>query len=397
MPTILWGSALLHGAASPASPLNGQEHGKQRGKTNQWRDDDMRSAPKPARLAIAIFFLAICMTGARTAFTAPLAENLPHKVVIDSDPGTDDALAILLAVYSPELDVKGISIVAGNVTADMGFDDALRVLSLVNRCDIPVAKGAEHPLLQRLVTGTYWNGANGLGGAETPPSKCQGDRRFGPDLIIDLVHKYPNELTIIPIGPLTNIALAVRKDPSIVPLVKGVVLMGGSISGGNVNGAAEYNIYQDPEAASIVFNAGWPITMVGLDVTEKAAIVPGDANRLDQNAGPVSKFAATVARYQISIGEAGGAGAVHDALAVGAVVDPTLIRTKFLRVDVETGGEFARGETVANRFGTVEKNVPSGDHWDTVGLTKIQPNVHVAVEVDGRRFIDLLVTRLSNK
>jgi purine nucleosidase len=357
----------------------------------------MRSAPKPARLAIAIFFLAICMTGARTAFTAPLAENLPHKVVIDSDPGTDDALAILLAVYSPELDVKGISIVAGNVTADMGFDDALRVLSLVNRCDIPVAKGAEHPLLQRLVTGTYWNGANGLGGAETPPSKCQGDRRFGPDLIIDLVHKYPNELTIIPIGPLTNIALAVRKDPSIVPLVKGVVLMGGSISGGNVNGAAEYNIYQDPEAASIVFNAGWPITMVGLDVTEKAAIVPGDANRLDQNAGPVSKFAATVARYQISIGEAGGAGAVHDALAVGAVVDPTLIRIKFLRVDVETGGEFARGETVANRFGTVEKNVPSGDHWDTVGLTKIQPNVHVAVEVDGRRFIDLLVTRLSNK
>jgi inosine-uridine nucleoside N-ribohydrolase len=267
----------------------------------------------------------------------------------------------------------------------------------VNRCDIPVAKGAEHPLLQRLVTGTYWNGANGLGGAETPASKCQGDHRFGPDLIIDLVHKYPNELTIIPIGPLTNVALAVRKDPSIVPLVKGVVLMGGSISGGNVNGAAEYNIYQDPEAASIVFNAGWPITMVGLDVTEKAAILPADAKKLDEKAGPVSRFAAAVARYQISIGEAAGGGAVHDALAVGAVVDPTLLQTKFLRVDVETGGEFARGETVANRFGTVEKNVPAGDHWDTVGLTKIQPNVHVGVDVDGRRFIDMLVTRLSNK
>ncbi len=347
-----------------------------------------------AILTFSVVFLTA--SGARDASAAP-ADESSQKVLIDSDPGTDDALAILLAVYSPELDVKGISIVAGNVTADMGYDDALRVLSLVNRCDIPVAKGAEHPLLQRLVTGTYWNGANGLGGAETPPSKCQGDHRFGPDLIIDLVHKYPNELTIIPIGPLTNVALAVRKDPSIVPLVKGVVLMGGSISGGNVNGAAEYNIYQDPEAAAIVFNAGWPITMVGLDVTEKAAILPTDANKLDEKAGPVSHFAATVARYQIGVGEASGGGAVHDALAVGAVIDPTLLQTKFLRVDVETAGEFARGETVANRFGTVEKNVPAGDHWDTVGLTKIQPNVHVGVGVDGRRFIDMLVTRLSNK
>jgi purine nucleosidase len=360
-------------------------------------DDDMPSGLSRIQAAILVFSL-ICLasTAARSASAAPVGEP-PQKVLIDSDPGTDDALAILLAVYSPEVDVKGISIVAGNVTADMGYDDALRVLSLVNRCDIPVAKGAEHPLLQRLVTGTYWNGANGLGGAETPASKCQGDHRFGPDLIIDLVHKYPNELTIIPIGPLTNVALAVRKDPSIVPLVKGVVLMGGSISGGNVNGAAEYNIYQDPEAASIVFNAGWPITMVGLDVTEKAAILPADAKKLDEKAGPVSRFAATVARYQISIGEASGGGAVHDALAVGAVVDPTLLQTKFLRVDVETGGDFARGETVANRFGTVETNIPAGDHWDTVGLTKIQPNVHVGVDVDSRRFIDMLVTRLSNK
>src|ERR1700751_769280 len=344
-------------------------------------------------LTLGVFAAIGCSSTALAAFVGEPAQ----KVLIDSDPGTDDALAILLAVYSPEVDVKGISIVAGNVTADMGYDDALRVLSLVNRCDIPVARGAEHPLLQRLVTGTYWNGANGLGGAETPASKCQGDHRFGPDLIIDLVHKYPNERTIIPIGPLTNVALAVRKDPSIVPLVKGVVLMGGSISGGNVNGAAEYNIYQDPEAASIVFNAGWPITMVGLDVTEKAAILPSDANKLDEKAGPVAHFAATVARYQIHLGEASGGGGVHDALAVGAVVDPTLLQTKFLRVDVETGGEFARGETVANRFGTVEKNVPSGGHWDTVGLTKIEPNVHVGVGVDGRRFIDMLVPRLSNK
>ncbi|MGC1968762.1 MAG: nucleoside hydrolase [Candidatus Acidiferrales bacterium] len=328
---------------------------------------------------------------------APLADSIPQKVVIDSDPGTDDALAILLALNSPELDVKGISIVSGNVTADMGFDDALKVLSLAGRCDIPVAKGADHPLLQPLVTGTYWNGANGLGGAETPPSKCQGDKRFGPDLIIDLVHKYPRELVLIPIGPLTNVALAVRKDPSIVGLVKGVVLMGGSISGGNVNGAAEYNIYQDPEAAAIVFNAGWPLTMVGLDVTEKAAILVADDNKLAAQPGPIAQFCATVARYQISVGEAAGGGAVHDALAVGAVIDPTFLQTKFLRVDVETGGAFARGETVANRTGSVEKNVPSGDHMDTVGLIKIQPNVHVAVGVENRRFIDMLISRSGAK
>ena len=210
---------------------------------------------------VCVMFSVLCAgflmsIGARASAGTLPAASAPQKIIIDSDPGTDDALAILLAIYSPEVEVKGISVVAGNVTAQMGFEDALRVLSLAGRCDIPVAKGAEHPLLQRLVTGTYWNGANGLGGAETPPSKCDGDKRFGPDLIIDLVHRYPHEIVIVPIGPLTNVALAVRKDPSIVPLVNGVVLMGGSISGGNVNGAAEYNIYQDPEAASIVFNAG---------------------------------------------------------------------------------------------------------------------------------------------
>lgn len=351
---------------------------------------------------VCVMFSVLCAgflmsIGARASAGTLPAASAPQKIIIDSDPGTDDALAILLAIYSPEVEVKGISVVAGNVTAQMGFEDALRVLSLAGRCDIPVAKGAEHPLLQRLVTGTYWNGANGLGGAETPPSKCDGDKRFGPDLIIDLVHRYPHEIVIVPIGPLTNVALAVRKDPSIVPLVNGVVLMGGSISGGNVNGAAEYNIYQDPEAASIVFNAGWPVTMVGLDVTEKTPITPADAEKLAAQPGPIAHLAAAIARYQISIGEATGGGAVHDALAVGAVIDPTFIQTKFLRVDVETGGDFARGETVANRTGSVEKNVPAGDHWDTVGLTRIHPNVHVAVDVDNRRFIDTLITRLGSK
>ena len=175
------------------------------------------------------------------------------KIIFDTDPGTDDALALMLALNSPELDVRAITVVPGNVTAAMGLENALRMVSLANRCDIPVASGAQHPLFQKLVTAEFWHGKNGLGNIELPPSKCKVDSRFGPDLIIQLVHASPHEITLVPVGPLTNIALAVEKDPSIVPLVKEVILMGGSITGGNVNAAAEANIYNDPEAAQIVF------------------------------------------------------------------------------------------------------------------------------------------------
>ncbi len=165
-------------------------------------------------------------------------------------------MAILLALNSPELKVEALTVVPGNVDGRQGLENALKLVSLAGRCDLTVAGGAQHPLNQKLITAQYWHGKNGLAGVELPATKCKADPRFGPDLIIELVHKYPHEITLIPVGPLTNIALAVSKDPSIVPLVKDIVIMGGSITGGNVNGAAEANIYNDPEAASIVFNAG---------------------------------------------------------------------------------------------------------------------------------------------
>src|SRR5262249_20603525 len=143
-----------------------------------------------------------------------------RKIIIDTDPGTDDALAILLALNSPELEVEAITVVPGNVTAEQGLANALRLVSLAGRCDIPVAGGAEHPLAQKLITGELWHGMNGLANIELPRPKCQADSRFGPDLIIELVHKYPHEITLVPIGPLTNIALALSKDPSIAGLVK---------------------------------------------------------------------------------------------------------------------------------------------------------------------------------
>jgi len=344
-------------------------------------------------LCVAIF----CAAALPVAYCQP--QDIAKKIIIDTDPGTDDALAILLAFNSPELDVQAITIVSGNVTADLGLENALKVTSLAGRCDVPIARGALHPLFQKLNTEEFWNGENGLGGAEVPSSNCHAREQFGPDLIIEYVHRYPHEITLVPIGPLTNIALAVSKDPSIIPLVKEIVLMGGSISGGNVNAASEFNIHSDPEAASIVFNAGWPITMVGLDVTEHTLITNPDVAKLETDAGPEAHFAAAVARFQIGTyqGTGFGGGAVHDALAVGAVIDSTLLKTQFMRVEIETDGRFTRGETVGNRGNAIDRVVPKGDRLETVGVDAVQPNVHVATGVDSARFIQLLVTRLKGK
>src|SRR5271166_165322 len=172
---------------------------------------------------------AVLILGVAAAVTAAG----PRKVIIDTDPGTDDAMALMLALNSPELDVRAVTVVPGNVAARQGLENALRMVSLADRCDIPVAAGAQHPLFQKLITAEFWHGKNGLANIELPPSKCKVDSRWGPDLIIELVHAAPHEITLIPVGPLTNIALAVEKDPSIVPLVKEVILMGGSITGGN--------------------------------------------------------------------------------------------------------------------------------------------------------------------
>jgi purine nucleosidase len=202
------------------------------------------------------------------------------------------------------------------------------------------------------------------------------------------------------VGPLTNIAIAVAKDPAIVPLVKEVVLMGGGISGGNVTAVSEYNIHSDPEAAAIVFNAGWPITMVGLDVTEITLVTDEDVVRLESKPGPETTFAAAVARFQIGTYQGTGifhGGAVHDALAVGQVIDSTILKTQDMRVDIETDGKFTRGMTVANRKNAIERNVPEGDHLQSMGLEAVQPNVHVAVGADSRRFVDLLIGRISGK
>jgi purine nucleosidase len=334
-----------------------------------------------------------------TLVTNAFAQVAPRRVIIDTDPGTDDAMAIILALNSPEFKVEALTVVPGNVEAWQGLENALKIVSLAGRCDVVVAGGAQHPLNQKLITAQFWHGKNGLANVELPPSKCKADPRFGPDLIIEMVHRYPHEITLIPVGPLTNIALAVSKDPSIAALVKDIVIMGGSISGGNVNGAAEANVYNDPEAAQIVFNAGWMVTMVGSDVGERTLITRKYLAELQSSHGPQSDFIARIADFYLTRSEKSGynGAAMYDPLAVGIALDPTLGTLKEMHVDVETKGEFTRGETVANRMGSNENKVLHGDHYEIEGVIDLKSNARVCVASDADRFLQMFVSRIRGR
>jgi purine nucleosidase len=285
------------------------------------------------------------------------------------------------------------------VIVEQGLENALRMVSLANRCDVPVARGAEHPLFQKLITAEFWHGKNGLANVELPQSRCKADARFGPDLIIQMVHQYPHEITLLPIGPETNIALAVLKDPSIVPLVKEVIVMGGSISGGNVNAAAEANIYNDPEAAQIVFQAGWPLTMAGLDVGNMTLFTRKHLEQLAKTHGPENDFLVSVLDFLIGLSEKFGdpGTPMYDPLAVGAAIDSTIVKTQAMHVEVETRGEFSRGETVANRRNAVERNVLHGDRYVIEGVDRVTPNVQVCTGVGAEQFIQLFISRVQGK
>ena len=343
------------------------------------------------------FILVPCFVLALVTNT--FTQAAPRRVIIDTDPGTDDAMAIILALNSPEFKVEALTIVPGNVDGRQGLENALKIVSLAGRCDVIVAGGAQHPLNQKLITAQFWHGKNGLANVELPASKCKADPRFGPDLIIEMIHKYPHEITLIPVGPLTNIALAVSKDPSIAGLVKDIVIMGGSITGGNVNGAAEANIYNDPEAAQIVFNAGWMVTMVGSDVGERTLITRKYLAELQSSHGPQNDFIAKIADFYLTRSEKSGysGAAMYDPLAVGIALDPTLGTLKEMHVDVETKGEFTRGETVANRMGSNENNVLHGDHYEIEGVNQLKPNARVCLASDADRFLQLFISRVRGK
>jgi purine nucleosidase len=345
----------------------------------------------------------------------------PFRVIIDTDPGVDDALALLLAMRSSELKIEGITAVAGNVPLELTLPNALRMVEIAGRTDIPVAAGAKAPLVRRLVTAAYAHGENGLGGAVFPEPTIKPVSEPAAQFIRQLVRKYPGEVTLLTIGPLTNVATALNLDPELAGMVKSLVMMGGSLSGGNITPAAEFNVYVDPEAARIVFQSGIPITMVGLDVTRKTSLTEDQVRLLEAAQNAVSQAAAKIARNAINHNREQGflvGPNMHDSLAVAGFLDASLLKWKEYYVDVETTGELTAGETLGysptagdlRRRPGMEKqaatsNMPIRGSAPTLGSTrtspvlrdKFVPNANVAVDVDSARFFDLLIGRLSGR
>jgi inosine-uridine nucleoside N-ribohydrolase len=349
-------------------------------------------------------------------------------VIIDTDPGYDDALALLFAMSSPELNIEAITTVAGNGPIEVTLGNALRMVEAARRTDIPVASGPTTPLVRQLVSGTEFHGENGLAGAVFPPPTIKPVDVPAAELIRSVVRKYPGEVTLIPIGPHTNIATALLADPELAGMIRGIVMMGGSLSGGNTTPAAEFNVYVDPEAARIVFHSGIPITMVGLDVTDKVLLTEEHVRTLEAGQTPVSQAAWTIARAVLEWyrNKAYVSGPImHDSLAVAGFLDPQLLRLEEFYIDVETSGDVTAGETVG--YSPIHG---TSQHWLSPGTphpgskdpayyrtpkirgsapsiyrpgassfftNTYKPNARAALDVDVEGFFRLLIGRLSGK
>jgi inosine-uridine nucleoside N-ribohydrolase len=341
------------------------------------------------------------------------------RVIIDTDPGVDDAFALLLAMRSPELKIEAITPVAGNVPLEITLPNALRMVEIAGRSDIPVAAGARTPLLRRLVTAAYAHGENGLGGAVFPEPTTKPVSEPAAEIIRQIIRKYPGEVTLITLGPLTNVAAALGSDSDLAGMVRGLVMMGGSLSGGNITPAAEFNVYVDPEAARVVFQSGIPITMVGLDVTRKTALTEDHVRQLTSGKSAVSQAAAKIARNAIDHNRAQGflvGPNMHDSLALTAFLDPSILKFEDYYVDVETNGELTAGQTLGyspnrgdlRRTPEMQKKAESSmvirGSAPTLASTKTSAvlrdkyvsNTKVALGVDSARFFELLIGRLSS-
>jgi inosine-uridine nucleoside N-ribohydrolase len=306
----------------------------------------------------------------------------PKPVILDVDPGHDDAVAMMLACGHPDLDLLAVTTVAGNVTIEKTTHNALRILSLVGYPDVPVGVGAPGPLKRPLHTAEDIHGKSGLDGPEEIPHADFEPHESGAVALISAALRISSEpVTLIPVGPLTNIAAFLREHPDLKDRVARISLMGGSMGLGNTTPAAEFNIYVDPEAAREVFESGLPITMSGLDVTHQAGAGPRERERLRTTGrvgGVVAGFLDFFAANYESVFNF-DAPPLHDPVAVAAVIDPGLLKTRPMRVDIECESDLTRGETVC----------------DFYGVTGRTPNAEVGVELDREGFFELLYGALE--
>ena len=303
-------------------------------------------------------------------------------VILDCDPGHDDAIALLLALGSPEVRLLGVTTVSGNQTLDKTTANAIRVLDHVGRSDVTVAAGAPRPLVRERHTAAEVHGETGLDGPNLPPASREPDGMHAIDWIAAAVEASAEPVTLVPTGPLTNVALFLARYPELASRLDRIVLMGGAFGEGNTTPSAEFNIWVDPEAADRVFQSGGDLTMVGLDVTHQALMTPAHVERLVA-AGSAGRLVADLYAFYARFHQRryGWDGApVHDAVAMAHVIDGTLLTTVHCGVLVDTGAEPSRGRT----------------HVDLRRTTEWAPNCHVAVSIDTARFFELLITRISS-
>ncbi|AUI66456.1 MULTISPECIES: nucleoside hydrolase [Glaesserella] len=305
-----------------------------------------------------------------------------HKIILDCDPGHDDAIAMLLAYGNPDIDLLAVTTVVGNQTLDKVSRNALAIAEIANIKGVPFAKGAVRPLVREVEVAPSIHGDSGLDGPVLPEPRLQHEEKHAVQLIIDLIMSHPEKtITLVPTGGLTNIALAARLEPRIIERVKEVVLMGGGYHTGNWSAVAEFNIKIDPEAAHIVFNAGWKVTMVGLDLTHQALATPDVVERIAAIGSKPAQFVVELLDFfgkMYKQAQGFDYPPVHDPCAVAYVIDPTLIETQKVPVNIELTGTHTLGMTVTDfRYPPKECNT------------------YVAKVLDRERFWDLIIDAIK--
>jgi inosine-uridine nucleoside N-ribohydrolase len=299
-------------------------------------------------------------------------------ILIDCDPGHDDAIALLLALASPEVELLGVTTVAGNQTLEKTTANAIRVLEFAGHGDVPVAAGAERPLVRDSFVASYVHGETGLDGPDLPPPQKAPLPTHAADFLAEAIRTSERPITLIPTGPLTNVALMLALHPDVRP--ERIVLMGGAVAEGNVTPAAEFNIWFDPEAAARVFASGIDVTMIGLDVTHQALFTSAHIGRLVGRVGQmVTELLRFYDRFHREVYNFDGS-PIHDAVAVAHVLNADLVGTLRRNVEIDIDSELCRGRTVV-------------DLWQR---TEREPNAHVGVEIDADGFLELLIQRLNS-
>lgn len=309
---------------------------------------------------------------------------MTKKIIFDTDPGIDDACAILLALASPEISVEGLSVVHGNCSLEQAVKNALSLLELANADHIPVAVGCDLPLVQPSFLAPETHGNSGLGYANLPAPRARPVGQHGSDFLIEKILSAPGEITLVAIGPLTNVALAIRQEPRIVEAVKELIIMGGAIRHeGNTTALAEFNTFADPHAAHIVYHAGMPTTLVPLDVTYQCILTPSDVQNMRQIDSPITQFVEDATRFYMEFHDEYQSiqgCVINDPLALALTFAPQLCTYREIPVDVDISGGISMAKTIGDFYNYEKKPV----------------NMKVALGVDSRGFLDLFVERIKS-